>query len=136
MSIDRCRELELPKIADARGALSFVEGSVHIPFEIARVYYLYGIVPGEQRGAHGHARLEQLIIPVAGGFDVVVDDGSQSKVVRLNDPAVGLYVCPMIWRDLKNFTPGAVALVLASLRYDEADYFRDYADFKKAVAAQ
>lgn len=136
MSVEQCRLIALPKVGDARGNLSFVEGENHIPFEIRRIYYLYDIPAGAQRGAHGHARLEQLIIPLAGSFDVVLDDGSQSIVERLDDASTGLYVCPMMWRDLKNFSPGAVALVLASLPYDEADYFRTYADFQKAVAAR
>jgi hypothetical protein len=134
MSVHQCRLVDLPRIADSRGNLSFVEGGGHIPFEIRRVYYLYRIPPGAERGAHGHLALEQLMIPMAGSLDVELDDGAERKVVHLDDPARGLYVCPMIWRDLRNFSPGTVVLILASLPYDEGDYFRDYRQFLEAAA--
>ncbi|MEG8041228.1 FdtA/QdtA family cupin domain-containing protein [Sphingomonas sp. LR60] len=134
MSVTDCRLLDLPHLADSRGDLSFVEGGRHVPFDIRRVYYLYGMPQGAERGAHGHRALEQLIVPLAGSFEIELDDGRARRTVRLDHPARGLYVCPMIWRDLRGFSKGAVALVLASLVYDEADYFRDYDCFLEAVA--
>lgn len=134
MSVHECRSVELPKISDPRGSLSFVEGGRHIPFEIRRVYYIYDVQHGAERGAHGHRELEQLMIVMAGSVDVDVDDGHESRTFRLDDPAKGLYICPMIWRNLRHFSPGAVVLVLASFAYDEADYFRDYQSFLEAVA--
>lgn len=134
MALEHCRLVALPKIADPRGNLSFVEGGKHIPFAIQRVYYLYGVPENAERGAHGHRALEQIIIPLTGSLDVELDDGVDRRTVRLDDPACGLYVCPMIWRDLRNFSRNVAVLVLASLPYDEADYFRDYQDFMRAVA--
>lgn len=134
MSLKHCRLVDLPKIGDPRGDLSFIEGRRHIPFDIRRVYYLYNVPSDAERGSHGHRALEQLIIPLAGGFDVELDDGIERRNVRLDNPARALYVCPMMWRDLRNFSDGAVALVLASLVYDEADYFRDYQEFLEAAA--
>jgi dTDP-4-dehydrorhamnose 3,5-epimerase-like enzyme len=131
--LDTCRLIDLPKMSDTRGALSFVEGQRHVPFDIARVYYLYELGPGVNRGAHGHRTLEQLIIPVAGRFEVSLTDGQQTQQFDLSRPDQGLYVGPMIWRDLTQFSDGAVCLVLASLPYEEADYFRDYADYVQAV---
>lgn len=132
----QCRWIDLPRIEDARGALSFVEGQNHIPFDIRRVYYLYDVPVSAERGAHGHRALEQLFIPLGGSFELELDDGTSRSWVTLDDPARALYVCPMIWRNLRAFSPGAVCLVLASLVYDEADYFRDYQDFLEAVARQ
>jgi dTDP-4-dehydrorhamnose 3,5-epimerase-like enzyme len=126
VSIDDCRLIDLPRFADPRGNLSFVEGGLHIPFDIARVYYIWGIPDGAVRGAHGHRALQQFLIATSGEFDVVVDDGKERKTFRLNRPDQGLYVCPMIWRDVTNFSDGAVCLALASLPFDEADYYRDY----------
>ena len=131
-SVDDCVLIDLPTRHDARGGLVFVERGAGIAFDIQRVYYLYDIPPGAERGAHGHKKLEQLFIAIAGSFDVVLDDGRGTKSVRLSDPGQGLYICPMIWRDLKNFSPGAVCMVLASARYDEGDYFREYGDFLTA----
>lgn len=132
-SLEACRIVSLPKIADARGNLTFVEGSAHIPFAIERVYYLYDVPGGAERGGHAHKELQQLIIAMSGSFDVVLDDGREKKRVHLNRSYYGLYVCPMIWRELDNFSSGSVCLVLASNRYDEADYFRDYDDYLRAL---
>jgi hypothetical protein len=124
--------LELPKIGDPRGNLTFVEGEVHVPFSIQRVYYLYDVPGGSERGGHAHKELKQLIIAMSGSFDVVLDDGREKKRVHLNRSYNGLYVCPMIWRELDNFSSGAVCMVLASNRYDESDYFRDYEEYSAA----
>ena len=132
MSIDKCQILDLPKVQDPRGNLTMIEGQVHVPFDIARVYYLYDVPGGSERGGHAHKQLQQFIVAMSGSFDVVLDDGRDKKRVHLNRSYNGLYLCPMIWRELDNFSSGAVCMVLASTRYDEADYFRDYADFMRA----
>jgi|SRR5665213_2544704 len=128
-SVDLCAIVDLPKISDPRGNLTFIESQHHIPFEIQRVYYLYDVPGGAERGGHAHKELEQLIIAISGSFDVVLDDGENKKRVHLNRSYSGLYVCPMIWRELCNFSSGSVCLVLASNKYDEADYYRDYDEF-------
>lgn len=129
-SIDDCRLIDLPKIADPRGNLTFIEGGVHVPFAIERVYYLYDVPGGAERGGHAHRALHQLIVAMSGSFDVLLDDGRNRRQVHLNRSYFGLFVCPMIWRELTNFSSGSVCMVLASNRYDEADYYRDYAQFQ------
>jgi WxcM-like, C-terminal len=131
-SVDDCRIVHLPKIHDPRGNLTFIEGGSHVDFDIQRVYYLYDVPGGSERGGHAHKELRQFIIAMSGSFDVVLDDGKDKKRVHLNRSYSGLYVCPMIWRELDNFSSGSVCMVLASHRYDEADYYRDYADFMRA----
>jgi len=133
MRLANCRIVDLPKIEDSRGNLTFVEGGSHIPFDIQRVYYLYDVPGGAERGGHGHKELEQLIIAMAGSFDVVLDDGAERKRFHLNRSYYGLYVCPMIWRELDNFSSGSVCMVLASNRYDESDYYRDYQQYLHAL---
>jgi hypothetical protein len=128
----RCYVVDLPKISDPRGNLTFVEGAVHTPFEIQRVYYLYDVPGGAERGGHAHKELHQLIIAMSGSFDVILDDGGEKRRFHLNRSYYGLYVCPMVWRELDNFSSGSVCLVLASNRYDEADYFRDYDSYLAA----
>lgn len=130
--IDDCRIIDLPKITDQRGNLTFIEGGRHIPFAIQRVYYLYDVPGGSERGGHAHKELHQLIVAMSGSFDVVLNDGENTRRVHLNRSYNGLYVCPMIWRELDNFSSGAVCMVLASNYYDEADYYRDYGDFLRA----
>lgn len=127
--VKQCRIIDLPKITDPRGNLSFIEGGRHIPFEIKRVYYLYDVPGGSDRGSHAHKSLHQFIVAMSGSFDVVLDDGREKKRFHLNRSYYGLYVCPMMWRDLDNFSSGAVCMVLASDYYDEADYIRDYQEF-------
>ena len=129
MSLEHCKIIDLPKISDPRGNLSFVEGGIHVPFDIQRVYYLYDVPGGSDRGSHAHKKLHQFIVAMSGSFDVVLDDGHQKKRFHLNRSYCGLYVCPMMWRDLDNFSSGAVCMVLASARYDGNDYIRDYSQF-------
>lgn len=130
--IHDCKIIELPKISDPRGNLTFVEAGNHIPFDIQRVYYLYDVPGGAERGGHAHKELHQLIIAMSGSFDVILDDGKEKKRIHLNRSYNGLYVCPMTWRELDNFSSGSVCMVLASNRYDESDYFRDYSEFMRA----
>ena len=127
--IDKCKIIDLPKIHDPRGNLTFLEGSKHIPFDIKRVYYLYDVPGGAERGGHAHKDLHQIIIAIAGSFDVVINDGSDTQRFHLNRSHFGLYVCPMIWRELDNFSSGSVCLVLASDYFSEADYIRDFTQF-------
>jgi len=134
MSLDQCRIIELPKIYEPRGNLTFIEGDNHIPFDIRRVYYLYDVPGGAERGGHAHKALHQLIIAMSGSFDVLLDDGRNKQRFHLNRSYFGLYVCPMIWRELDNFSSGSVCLVLASNVYDEADYYRNYAEYVAALA--
>jgi len=129
MDVDKCTIVELPRFADERGSLSFVHAGEHVPFNFERVYYLYDLPMGAARGAHAHKALHQLMIPIAGSFDVILDDGVRKRRVYLSKPYEALYICPMIWRDLRNFTAGSVCMVLASDKYNEADYFRSYDDF-------
>ena len=131
MSLKNCKIIELPKISDPRGNLTFVEGGNQIPFDIKRVYYLYDVPGGAERGGHAHKALSQLIIAMSGSFDVILDDGNEQKRVHLNRSYQGLYVCPMIWRELDNFSSGSVCMVLASNIYDESDYYREYEDYLK-----
>jgi len=134
--LDHCRLVDLPKISDPRGNLTFIEGSHHIPFDIKRVYYTYDVPGGSDRGAHAHKQLHQLIIAMSGSFDVVLDDGFEKKRFHLNRSYFGLYVCPMMWRELDNFSSGSVCLVLASELFDPEDYYRDYNLFLKDAKAK
>ena len=129
MTIDECKILQLPKIFDPRGNLTFVESQRHIPFAIKRVYYLYDVPGGESRGGHAHKSLQQLIIAMSGSFDVLLDDGIRKKTVSLNRSYLGLFIPTMIWRELVNFSSGSVCMVLASEYYEKDDYYRDYDEF-------
>lgn len=133
MSLSDCRIVELPKISDPRGNLTFIEGMQHIPFDIRRVYYLYDVPGGAERGGHAHKALSQLIIAMSGSFDVVLDDGDEKKRFHLNRSYQGLYVCPMIWRELDNFSSGSVCMVLASNIFEESDYYRNYNEYVAAL---
>ena len=133
MSIDQCRIFDLPKVTDPRGNLSVVEGGIHIPFDIKRVYYLYDVPGGSSRAGHGHKELQQLIIAISGSFDVIVDDGYLRKKFHLNRSYYGLYIPKGMWREVENFSSGGVCLVLASTLYDSADYYHNYDDFLKFV---
>lgn len=133
--LNDCRIIDLPKIADRRGNLTFIEGGRHIPFDIKRIYYLYDVPGGEMRGGHGHKTLSQLMVALSGSFEISLTDGYKKKRFTLNRPFQGLLIAPMIWRELFNFSSGAVCMVCASEVYDEADYFRTYEDFEMTAKA-
>lgn len=133
MPLAQCRLLTLPKIADHRGNLTFIEANRHIPFSVQRVYYLYDVPGGAERGGHAHKELHQLIIAVAGSFDITLDDGREKQTFHLNRAYNGLYIPPFIWREIQNFASGSVCLVLASENYSEDDYFRSYSQFLQTV---
>lgn len=132
-AVSECKVIDLPRIINPAGSLSFIEGSNHIPFDIKRVYYIYDVPGGAERGAHAHKKLEQLIFAVSGSFDVCLDDGQQKKKFQLSRAYQGLYVCPMMWRSLDNFSSGSVCMVLASDIYAEEDYIRKYDEFRRAA---
>ena len=136
MGIEQCRVIELPKIADPRGNLSFIEGGKHVPFEIKRVFYLYDVPGGETRAGHALKETEQFVIAASGSFDVVLDDGKERRTVGLNRSWKGVYVSPMVWRELVNFSSAGVCLVLASDYYNESDYIREHQDFLRSVGVQ
>lgn len=135
-TLAECRLIDLPKISDPRGNLTFIEGKRHVPFNIKRIYYTYDVPGGSDRGAHAHKGLHQLIIAMSGSFDVELDDGFEKKRFHLNRSYFGLYVCPMMWRELDNFSSGSVCLVLASELFDADDYYRDYDLFLKDAKAE
>ena len=128
-SIFQCNIIELSKINDRAGNLSFVENSKNIPFDIKRVYYIYDVPGGSDRGGHAHKNLEQFVIAVSGAFEVSLDDGTNKKIVRLDRPFMALHIQKGIWRETRNFTSGSVCMVLASDEYDENDYIDDYNKF-------
>lgn len=128
--------VELPRVVDARGNLTALEGSMHVPFSIARVYYLYDVPGGASRGGHAHLKNVEFLIAAMGSFDVVLDNGWDRKRIHLNRSYFGVLVPRMIWRELENFSSGSVCLVLASEHYAESDYIRDYDKFATAVRAE
>ncbi len=125
--------IELPKIADPRGNLSFIESNKHVPFDIKRVYYLYDVPGGAARGGHAHRNLTQVAIALSGSFDFILDNGLEKERYTLNSPYKGLLITNNTWREMENFSSGSVCLVLASNYYDEADYIRNYDDFLKGI---
>jgi len=131
-----CRIIDLPRVTDPRGNLTFIEGGDTIPFDIARIYYLYDVPGGEWRGGHAHRELQQLFIAASGSLDVVVDDGVHRERFRLNRSYYGLLVPSMIWRELDDFSSGSVCLVLASHHYSREDYYYDYDEFKRDALAR
>lgn len=132
MSVNECRIIQLPKILDPRGNLTFIENDKHIPFEVKRVFYTYDVPGGESRGEHANKQAKQFIVAMSGSFDVVVDDGRERKKFQLNRAYYGLYIPEMIWRGIENFSSGAVCLVLTSTFYMADDYYRDYEEFKRS----
>ena len=133
MSTDLARFIDLPVVNDPRGNLCFIESERHAPFEIQRVYYLYDVPSQSTRAGHAHKALHQLLIALSGSFDVHLHDGGRKQTVTLNRPNRGLLIGPMLWRDIDNFSSGAVCLVLASLHFDESDYIRDFDAFLAAA---
>ena len=123
------RLVDLPVISDPRGDLTFVEGNRHVPFDIARVYYLYNVPVDSERGGHAHKSLQQVVFALSGSFRMKIDDGHRQSEYWLRDPRKGLYISNLIWREMDSFSQGAVCMVLASRVYDEADYIRDYDTF-------
>lgn len=128
-----CGIVQLPRIEDSRGSLTVIEGEGHIPFAVERVYWLYDVPGGASRAGHAHKTLRQLIVAVSGSCDVTLDDGADKQTFHLNRSYFGLYVHPMMWREIDNFSSNSVLLVLASSHYDEADYYRNYEEFLTAV---
>ena len=136
MTTKNCEIFSLPQIRDPRGDLTFGEGGNHLPFDIKRVYYLYNVPVDSERGGHAHKELQQVVFALSGSFRMKVDDGHTKTEYWLRDPCKGLYLNRLVWREMDCFSQGAVCMVLASHRYDEADYYRDYDDFLKAVKEQ
>lgn len=122
----------MPRIESEVGAITPIEGNVEIPFEIERVFFLYDIVAGAERGGHAHRQLEQVYVAAMGSFRVVLDDGLERRDIELRQPHVGLYIPTMVWTELVDFASGTIAVVLASHHYDESEYIRDYSEFKRA----
>jgi hypothetical protein len=133
--LDECRLIELPRIPSTRGNLTFIEGNVHLPFGIERVYYLYDVPGGESRGGHAHKSIEQFIVAASGSFDVLIKDGHDARTFSLRRSWYGLYVPVMLWRELIDFSSSSVCLVMASARYDEGDYIREWDEYCQAVGA-
>lgn len=129
MTLNDVKVIDLPKILDERGNLSFIEGGIHIPFKIERTYLIYDVPGGEIRGGHAYQELDEFIVALSGSFDVVLDDGKEKKTFSLNRSYYGLYVPKMIWRSLENFSTNSLCMILASKKYDENDYIRDYAQY-------
>jgi len=132
MPLEDCRIIELPKIHNPQGNLTFIESSSQIPFDIQRVYHVYDVPGGAERGGHAHKELHQFIVAMSGSFDITLDDGKNKRKFHLARSYYGLYVCPMIWREIDNFSSGSVLMCLASNKYTEADYYRKYEDFMRA----
>ena len=133
MALSDCRIIGFPKVHDPRGNLTFIEGGEHLDYDIARVYYIYDVPGGAERGGHAHKQTQELLVAMSGSFDVVLSDGNVEQRFHLNRSHYGLYVPPMTWRSLENFSSGSVCMVLASHRYTEEDYYRSRAEFEAAL---
>jgi dTDP-4-dehydrorhamnose 3,5-epimerase-like enzyme len=129
-SVYNCNIVQLPKVHNRAGNLTALENNINIPFDVKRIYYLYDVPGGVERGGHAHKELQQFIMAVSGSFEVLIDDGTNRKIVNLDRPYIGLHITPGIWRELLNFSSGSICLVLASEKYDENDYIREYKEFK------
>jgi len=136
MSIADCRLIDLPRINDPRGNLTFIESEIHVPFGIKRVYYLYDVPGGATRAGHAHKTLQQVLIAIAGSFDIKLDDGKEKKLFHMNRSYYGLYIYPLTWRVIDNFSSGAVCLSIVSDFYKETDYYRDYNKFLNTIGRQ
>jgi hypothetical protein len=128
-TIDSCKIIDLPKITARQGNITFVEDFKHVPFSIERVYYIYDVPGGEERGAHAHIELQQILVSAMGAFDIILDDGISKKTFRMDRAYYGLLMPQMIWREIVNFSSGGICLVLASMPYQEDDYIRNYDQF-------
>lgn len=126
-----CKLIDLPQNHNVNGRITAINSNNEVPFEIKRVYYLYDVPSGEDRGGHAHYELQQLIVAASGSFDLVLDDGFNKVTIHLNRPFLGVLMPSGIWRELTNFSSGSICLVLASEQYSEKDYLRDYDEFKK-----
>ena len=126
-----CSVIDMSKVHTDNGNITVIENGINIPFDVKRIYYLYDVPSGEERGGHAHYELEQYIIAASGSFDVVLDDGINRRRILLNRPNLALHIVPGLWRELDNFSSGSICMVLASHTYDESDYIRDYKEFKK-----
>ena len=135
-SLNECRIIELPKVNDPRGNLTFIESGRHLPYELKRVFFLYDVPGGAMRAGHALKQCHQFLIAASGSFDVVVDNGIYRKRCHLNRSYYGLHIPPLVWREIENFSSGSVCMVLASAFFDEADYYRDYDQFIEAIRAQ
>jgi len=133
VSLKDCKIIDLPKINDPRGNLTFIEGGKHVPFPIKRVFYLYDVPGGADRGGHALRICHQFLIAMSGSFDVILDDGREKKRIPMNRSHYGLHLPPLVWREMDNFSSGAVCLVLASECYSETDYYRDHTAFLDAL---
>jgi dTDP-4-dehydrorhamnose 3,5-epimerase-like enzyme len=134
--VEGYKVIDLPKVADPRGNLTFIESNRHVPFEIKRAFYLYDVPGGAWRGGHAHKEMQQLMVAISGSFDVVLDDGYARERLHLNRSYHGLYIRPMVWREMNNFSSNSVCLVLASTLYDETDYYYDYDAFLQALRGE
>lgn len=127
--VKNCRLVKLPTLTDERGSLSFGEGGVHLPFEVKRLFWTYNIKRGEQRSDHAHRSSRMVLFPIGGGWTIELDDGERKQTLRMNDPAVGIYIPPLVWCRIYDFDEGAACISLASDLYDAADYIHDYDEF-------
>ena len=132
-SVYDCSIIELPRIGNEKGNITVVHGRVNLPFDIARVFYLYDIPGGEARGAHAHKMCHQFLVAASGSFEILLDDGHNKRTVTLNRPYYGLHIPPGIWASEQSFSSGSICLVLTSHVYDEADYIRDYKSYLKHI---
>ena len=128
--MEKIQQIQLPKILDRRGNLSFIEEENHIPFKIKRTFWIYDVPGGENRGGHAYKETEEFIVALSGSFDVVLDDGKEQEIYHLARSYSGIYVPKMIWREMENFSTNSLALILSSTEYDANDYIRDYEKFK------
>ena len=131
MNLDLCQTINLPSNNDNRGSLTFLESNNHVPFQIQRIYYLYDLDASKKRGYHAHKKLKQLIIALSGRFEIYLNDGKKDKTISLESPNIGLFICPMIWREIKSLSSKNVCLVIASEKYQESDYIRNFKEFLK-----
>jgi dTDP-4-dehydrorhamnose 3,5-epimerase-like enzyme len=135
MGVEASRTIELPVMPDRQGDLAFVEGEAHVPFPIARVFFVYDVPADAARGGHAHIALEQAVFCLSGRLEMVLDDGERRRTCTLEDPRTGIYLPPMVWHDIRGFSPGTVYLALASAEFDEGDYIRDYGEYLRSARA-